>query len=42
VRGPLVDSLLTPENAALLLVDYQPARLAWVRRMDRDLLVRRA
>ena len=32
VRDPLADHLLTPENAALLLIDYQPAQLAGVRR----------
>jgi len=40
VRDPLADHLLTPENAAFLLIDYQPAQLAGVRSMDRDLLVR--
>ena len=24
VRDPLADHLLTPQNAALLLIDYQP------------------
>jgi hypothetical protein len=42
VCGRLVDSLHTPENAALLLVDYEPAQLAGVRRMDRYLLVKQA
>jgi hypothetical protein len=37
VRDPLADHLLTPENAALLLIDYQPSQLAGVRSMDRDL-----
>jgi hypothetical protein len=31
VRDPLADQLLTPQNAALLLIDYQPAQLAGVR-----------
>jgi nicotinamidase-related amidase len=41
-RDPLADHLLTPQNAALLLIDYQPAQLAAVRSMDRDLLVNNA
>jgi nicotinamidase-related amidase len=35
VRDPLTDHLITPQNAALLLIDYQPAQLAGVRSMDR-------
>jgi hypothetical protein len=35
VRDPLADHLITPQNAALLLIDYQPAQLAGVRSMDR-------
>jgi nicotinamidase-related amidase len=31
VRDPLADHLITPQNAALLLIDYQPAQLAAVR-----------
>ena len=42
VRDPLADHLITPQNAALLLIDYQPAQLAGVRSMDRDLLVKKA
>src|SRR5712671_6050105 len=42
VRDPLADHLLTPQNAALLLIDSQPAQLAGVRSMDRDLLVKNA
>ena len=40
VRDPLADQLITPQNAALLLIDYQPAQLAGVRSMDRALLVK--
>ena len=36
-RDPLSDHLLTPENAAFLLIDYQPSQLARIRSMDRDL-----
>jgi nicotinamidase-related amidase len=42
VRDPLSDHLITPENAAFLLIDYQPAQLAGVHSMDRDLLLRNA
>jgi nicotinamidase-related amidase len=42
VRDPIADHLLTPQNAALLLIDYQPSQLAGVRSMDRDLLVKNA
>jgi nicotinamidase-related amidase len=42
VRDPLADHLITPQNAALLLIDYQPAQVASVRSMDHDLLVRNA
>jgi hypothetical protein len=28
VRDPLADHLITPQNAALLLIDYQPAQVA--------------
>src|SRR6266436_4417704 len=42
VRDPLADHLLTPQNAALLLIDYQPSQLAGVHSMDRDLLVNNA
>ena len=27
-RDPLADHLITPQNAALLLIDYQPAQVA--------------
>ena len=36
VRDPLADHLLTPENAAFLLIDYQPSQLATARSMDHD------
>jgi nicotinamidase-related amidase len=31
IRDPLADHLITPQNAALLLIDYQPAQVATVR-----------
>src|ERR1700748_1285809 len=42
VRDPLSDHLLTPENAALLFIDYQPSQLAGVRSMDHELLLKNA
>jgi len=42
VRDPLSDHLITPENAAFLLIDYQPSQLAGVHSMDRDLLLKNA
>jgi len=42
IRDPLADHLITPENAALLLIDYQPAQVASVRSMDHELLVKNA
>ncbi len=42
VRDPLSDHLITPENAAFLLIDYQPSELAGVHSMDRDLLLKNA
>src|ERR1700684_161825 len=42
IRDPLADHLITPRNAALLLIDYQPAQVASVRSMDHDLLIKNA
>jgi hypothetical protein len=36
VRDPRADHLLTPQNAALLPIDYQPSPLATVRRTARN------
>jgi nicotinamidase-related amidase len=38
VRDQLGDHLLTPQNAALVVIDYQPSQFATVRSMDEDLL----
>jgi nicotinamidase-related amidase len=40
IRDPFSDHLLTPQNAALIVIDYQPSQLAAVTSMDRDLLLR--
>src|SRR5258707_15736820 len=39
-RHPLSDPLITPQNSALLVIDYQPAQVGAVRSMDRELLVK--
>ena len=42
VRAPLADHLITPQNAALLLIDYQPSQLAGIGSMDHELLLKNA
>ena len=37
IRDPLADHLITPQNAALILIDDQPAQFATVRSMDPEL-----
>jgi hypothetical protein len=39
VRDPQRDSLLTPENAVLALIDYQPEQYAGVKSMPHDELL---
>jgi nicotinamidase-related amidase len=39
VRNPLTDHLITPENAALLVIDYQPSQIGSVKSIDHDLLL---
>jgi nicotinamidase-related amidase len=39
IRDPLTDPLLTPRNAALVVIDYQPSQIQTVSSMDRDLLL---
>ena len=39
IRDPLSDHLLTPQNAALIVIDYQPSQFAAVRSMDPGLLL---
>ena len=40
VRDPLADHLITPQNAAMVLIDYQPAQFAVIRSVDPDLLLK--
>jgi len=39
VRDPVGDHLLTPQNVAMIVTDYQPSQFAGVQSMDRDLLL---
>src|SRR5579872_7110589 len=39
VRDPVADHLLTPQNAALVVIDYQPSQFGAVNSIDRDLLL---
>jgi len=39
VRDPVADHLLTPQNSALLVIDYQPSQFAGVNSIDRGLLL---
>jgi nicotinamidase-related amidase len=39
-RDPRADHLITPENAALIVIDYQPSQIAAVRSMDHELLMK--
>src|SRR5260221_3451422 len=42
VRDPLADHLITPENAAFVLIDYQPEQIAADRSMDQEELLKNA
>ncbi|HLN14800.1 MAG TPA: hydrolase [bacterium] len=39
IRDPVADPLLTPKNAALIIIDYQPVQVSSIRSMDQHLLV---
>lgn len=38
-RDPLTDHLLTPENSAFIIIDYQPVQVGSIRSMDQGELV---
>jgi len=40
IRDPFADHLITPQNSALVLIDYQPSQFASVRSMDTGLLLK--
>lgn len=39
IRDPRQDQLLTPQNSALVIIDYQPVQVNSIASMDRQLLV---
>jgi nicotinamidase-related amidase len=39
-RDPATDALLTPENSALIVIDYQLSQVQTVASVDHDLLIR--
>lgn len=39
MRDPVQDHLLTPQNCAFIIIDYQPAQVNSIASMDRQLLV---
>lgn len=39
IRDPVGDHLLTPQNSALIVIDYQPVQVNSIASMDRQLLV---
>jgi nicotinamidase-related amidase len=39
IRDPLADHLINPQNAALIVIDYQQNQFRSVRSMDSDLLL---
>jgi len=40
ISRPVIDHLLTPQNSAMVVIDYQPFQFEAVTSMDRDLLTR--
>ena len=40
IRDRLGDHLITPKNAAMVVIDYQPSQFATIRSMDPDLLLK--
>ena len=40
IRDQLADHLLTPQNAALIVIDYQPSQFAAIRSIDQQLLTK--
>lgn len=39
IRDPITDDLLTPQNSAFIIIDYQPVQVNSIASMDRQLLV---
>ena len=39
IRNPQTDQLLTPENSAFIIIDYQPIQVSSIRSMPREELI---
>jgi nicotinamidase-related amidase len=39
IRDPLADQMLTPQNAALLIIDFQPVQVSSITTMNKRLLI---
>jgi nicotinamidase-related amidase len=39
IRDPVKDRLLTPKNAAFVIIDYQPVQVNSIASMDRQLMI---
>ena len=39
IRDPAKDDLLTPQNSAFIIIDYQPVQVNSIASMDRQILV---
>ncbi len=39
IRDPAKDHLLTPKNAAFIIIDYQPVQVNSIASMERQLLI---
>ena len=39
IRDPLTDPLLTPQNAALVIIDFQPVQVSSIVTMEKRLLI---
>ena len=39
IRDPAADHLLTPQNSAFVIIDYQPVQVNSIASMDRQLLI---
>jgi nicotinamidase-related amidase len=39
IRDPITDHLLTPQNSALIIIDYQPTQIDSIKSMDHQTLV---
>lgn len=39
IRNPKKDHLITPENSALIIIDYQPVQIASIASMDKNMLI---